>query len=90
MQIIPLGSRVAVKVDEVQTKTASGIIIPNAGQEKPTVGEIVSVNAMTREDFGIDVGTKLIFGKFCGTEVEIDGEKVLIIEMDEAFAIIRD
>ena len=90
MNIEPLGTRVAVKVQEVQTKTATGIIIPSAGKEKPTVGEIVAINETTKEDFNVDVGTKILFGKFAGTEIEIDGEKLLIIEMDEAFAILRD
>ena len=90
MTIEPLGTRVAVKVDEPKNKTATGIIIPNADKEKPSVGVIVAVNDTTREDFGVDVGTKLIFGKYAGTEIELDGERLLIIEMDEAFAIVRD
>jgi len=90
MNLEPLGSRVIVKVQEAQAKTASGIIIPSAGQEKPTIGVIVSINETTKDDFNVDVGTSLLFGKYSGTEVEVDGEKLLIIEMDEAFAIIRN
>lgn len=90
MKLEPLGSRVVVKLQEVQTKTASGIIVPSAGKEKPTVGTIVSINETTKEDFNVDVGTNLLFGKYSGTEIELEGEKLLIIEMDEAFAIIRD
>jgi chaperonin GroES len=90
MKLDPLGTRVIVKVQEAQTKTASGILVPAAGKEKPTVGTIVAINDTTKEDFNVDVGTNLLFGKFSGTEVEIDGEKLLILEMDEVFAIIRD
>ena len=90
MNIEPLGTRVAVKVHEAQTKTATGIIIPTSGSEKPTVGEIVAINENTKEDFNVDLGTRLLFGKFAGTELEVDGEKLLIIEMDEALAILRD
>lgn len=89
MKLDPIGTRVAVKLEEVQTKTASGIIIPNAGQKKPTVGEIVAVNDETRDDFDVDVGTKILFDKFSGTEVEVDGESLLILEMDSALAILR-
>ena len=90
MKIEPLGTRVVVKVQEVQKTTAKGIIIPDAGKEKPTVGTIVAINDITKEDFNVDVGTKILFGKFAGTEVELEGEKFLIIEMDEAFGILRE
>lgn len=90
MRMEPLGTRVIVKAEEAKSKTATGIIIPDAGKTKPTIGEIVAINETTKEDFGVDVGTKLLFGKFSGTEVELDGEKMLILEMDEAFAILRD
>lgn len=90
MNLEPLGTRVVIKLQEVQNKTATGIIIPDAGKNKPTIGEIVAINDLTKEDFNVDIGTKLLFGKYTGTEVEIDGEKLLIIEMDEAFAILRD
>jgi chaperonin GroES len=86
----PLGTRVAVKVQEAENKTASGIIIPDAAQEKPSIGEIVSVGPDTKEDFNVDVGTKIVFGKFSGTEIDVDGDKLLILEMDEAFGILRD
>lgn len=90
MTFEPLGTRVAVKVDEVQNKTASGIIIPDSSKEKPSIGTIVSINETTKEDFNVDLGTRIVFGKYAGTELEIEGEKLLILEMDEAFGIIRD
>ncbi len=86
----PLGTRVAVQVDEVQNKTASGIIIPDSSKEKPSIGTIVSINETTKEDFNVDIGTRIVFGKYAGTELELDGKKLLILEMDEAFGIIRD
>lgn len=89
MKLEPLGTRVVVKVEEPTSKTASGIIIPEASKEKPTVGVIVAVNETTIQDFKVNIGTKLLFGKFTGTEVEIEREKLLIIEMDEVFAIVR-
>lgn len=90
MTFEPLGTRVAVKVEEIQTKTASGIIIPTAAAEKPSIGTIVSINETTKEDFNVDIGTKIVFGKYTGTELEIEGQKLLILEMDEAFGILRD
>lgn len=90
MKFEPLGTRVAVKVEEAQKKTASGIIIPNSGQETPSLGKIVAINDMTKEDFNVDVGTTVVFPKFSGTEIVIEKESLLVIEMDELFGIIRD
>lgn len=90
MKLEPLGTKVVVKVEEAENKTAKGIIIPDAAKEKPTIGVIVAINDTTKEDFNVDVGTRILFGKYAGTEVVIEKEKLLIIEMDEAFAIIRE
>lgn len=90
MKIEPMGTKVVVKVEEAENKTAKGIIIPDAAKEKPTVGTIVAVNETTKEDFKVDVGTKLLFGKYSGTEVVLDNQKLLILEIDEAFAILRE
>lgn len=86
----PLGTRVAVKVEEAANKTASGIVIPDSSKETPSVGVIVAINEMTKEDYNIDLGTKVVFGKYSGTKLEIDKEELLIIEMDEIFGILRD
>jgi chaperonin GroES len=90
MILEPLGTRVVVRVQEAQTKTAGGILIPSANKEKPTIGTIVAINDTTRDDFNVEVGTKLLFGKFAGTEITVDNESLLILEIDEALAIIRD
>jgi len=90
MNFEPLGTRVAVKVEEAQKTTASGIIIPDSSKETPSFGKIVACNDDTKEDFGVDIGTTVVFGKFSGTEIELDKEKLLIIEMDEIFGIIRN
>lgn len=90
MTIEPIGSKIVVQVEEASNKTASGIIIPEAAKEKPAVGEIKFVNDMTKEDFGVDIGTKVVFGKYAGTELELDKQEYLIIEMDELFGILRD
>ena len=79
-----------ISLEEAATKTASGIIIPDAAKEKPSIGEIKFLNDETKEDFGVDVGTKVVFGKYSGTEIELDGQQYLIVEMDELFGILRD
>lgn len=90
MKLEPMGTKIVVKVEEAENKTAKGIIIPDAAKEKPTIGVIVAINETTKEDFNVDVGTRILFGKFAGTEVVIEKEKLLILEIDEAFAIIRE
>jgi len=90
MTFEPLGTRVVVKLEVVENKTQSGILIPDAAKEKPSVGVIVSINEITKEDFNVDIGSKVLFGKYAGTEIELNKEKLLIIEMDEVFGIIRD
>ena len=90
MTFEPLGTKIAVKVEEAQNKTPSGIIIPDSSKETPSIGTIVAINDITKEDYNVDVGTKVVFGKFAGTEISIDKEKLLIIEMDEIFGILRD
>ncbi len=90
MKFDPIGTRVGIKVEEATNKTASGIIIPDSSKETPSVGVIVAVNEDTKEDYSVDLGTRVIFGKFAGTEIELDKEKILILEMDEIFGIIRD
>jgi chaperonin GroES len=90
MTIDPIGTKIVVQVEEVSNKTASGIIIPDSSKEKPSVGEIKFVNDDTKDEFGVDIGTKVVFGKYAGTELELDGQSYLIVEMDELFGILRD
>jgi len=90
MNFLPMGTRVAIKVMEPENKTASGIIIPSPAKEAPSIGEIIAINHDTKEEYGIDIGTKVVFSKYSGTEIEIDKEKLLIIEVDELFGIIED
>ena len=77
MKLEPLGTKVVVKVEEAENKTAKGIIIPDASKEKPTIGVIIAVNETTKSDFNVDVGTKILFGKFSGTEVVLEKEKLV-------------
>ena len=85
MNFQPLGNRVLVKKVEAATTTASGIIIPDNASEKPSQGEVVAVS---KEVESLANGNTVLFGKFAGNEVTLDGAKYLIIDTDDIFGII--
>ncbi len=96
MQFRPLHDRVLVRRVESEQKTAGGIIIPDTAQEKPMEGEIVAVgNGRVNDDgkvFALDVkeGDRVIFGKWSGTEVKIDGEDLLIMKESDIMGVVAD
>ena len=95
MKIRPLHDRVIVKRLEEERKTASGIVIPDAAAEKPDQGEVISVGPGKRDDNGkqvtLDVkkGDRVLFGKYAGQTVKVDGEELLVIREDEILAVIQ-
>jgi len=89
MNIKPLADRVLVKPTAVEEKTISGIIIPDSAKEKPLRGEVVAVGKGTKdEEMVVEVGNKVLFGKYAGTELEWEGEKYLIMKQSDILAII--
>lgn len=89
MNIKPLADRVLVKPAEAEEKTASGIIIPDSAKEKPLKGEIVAVGEGTKDEKMIlKAGDKVLYGKYAGTELELDGEKYLIMRQSDVLAIL--
>ena len=94
MKIKPLSDRVVVKPSEAEEKTASGIIIPDTAKEKPMQGEIVAAGKGRITDDGkfiameLKVGDKVLYGKYSGTEVTIDGIDYLIMRESDVYAII--
>jgi len=94
MKIKPLADRIVVKSAPAEEKTASGIIIPDSAKEKPMQGEIVAVGQGRVTDAGnfvkleVKVGDKVLYGKYSGTEVTIDGEEYLIMRESDVYAII--
>jgi len=94
MSFRPLHDRVLVRRLEGETKTAGGVIIPDTAQEKPQEGEIVAVGSGARSEDGkitpLDVkkGDKILFGKWSGTEVKIDGEELIIMKESDVMGII--
>jgi Co-chaperonin GroES (HSP10) len=89
MNIKPLADRVLVKPAAAEEKTVSGIIIPDTAKEKPLQGEIVAVGNGTKdEDMVVKNGDTVLYGKYAGTEIELDGGKYLIMRQSDILAII--
>ena len=89
MKIKPLGDRVVIKPLEVEEKTASGIVLPEKAKEKPQEGEVVAVGSGrildngTRVEMDVAVGDRVLFSKYAGTEVKLDGVEYLIMRQDD-------
>ncbi len=94
MSFRPLHDRVLVKRIEAEEKTAGGIIIPDSAKEKPSEGEIIAVGEGARDEAGarialdVKVGDKILFGKWSGTEVKVNGEDLIIMKESDIFGII--
>jgi chaperonin GroES len=95
MKFRPLHDRVVVRRLEAEEKTAGGIIIPDTAKEKPMEGEVVAVGPGARDEAGklvpLDVksGDRILFGKWSGTEVKLDGEELLIMKESDIMGIIE-
>ncbi len=95
MKFRPLHDRVVVRRVESEAKTAGGIIIPDTAKEKPQEGEIIAVGPGGRDEAGklipldVKVGDRILFGKWSGTEVKIDGEDLLIMKESDVMGIIE-
>ena len=94
MAFRPLHDRVLVRRIEADTKTAGGIIIPDSAQEKPSEGEIVAVGTGSKAEDGtvtpldVKAGDRVLFGKWGGTEVKIDGEDLLIMKESDIMGVL--
>ena len=95
MKFRPLHDRVVVRRVEEDTKTAGGIIIPDTAKEKPVQGELVAVGPGARDEQGkvvpldVKAGDRVLFGKWSGTEVKIDGEDLLIMKESDILGVIE-
>ncbi|MEH2475321.1 chaperonin GroES [Nitrobacteraceae bacterium AZCC 2161] len=91
----PLHDRVVVKRIDAETKTKGGIIIPDSAKEKPQEGEVVSAGPGGRDEAGklipidIKVGDKVLFGKWSGTEIKLDGEELLIMKESDIMGVLN-
>ena len=96
MAFTPLHDRVLVRRIESDEKTKGGLIIPDNAKEKPAEGEIVAVGAGARDEDGerismdVKVGDRILFGKWSGTEVTIDGDEMLIMKESDILGIVED
>ncbi|WP_430385609.1 co-chaperone GroES [Blastomonas fulva] len=94
MTFRPLHDRVLVRRIEAEEKTAGGIIIPDAAKEKPSEGEVIAIGEGTRDEDGerialdVKVGDKILFGKWSGTEVKINGEDLIIMKESDILGIL--
>ena len=89
MNIKPLADRVLVQPAQAETKTASGIFIPDTAQEKPQKGTIVAVgNGKVDEPLTVKVGDTILYGKYSGTELKLEGQDYLIMRESDVLAII--
>ena len=95
MAFRPLGDRVLIKRVEEEQKTKGGIIIPDTAKEKPQEGEVIAVGPGVRDDHGkvnpLDVkkGDRILFGKWSGTEVKIDGQDLLIMKESDVLGVLE-
>ena len=95
MKFRPLGDRVVVKRVKEETKSSGGIIIPDTAQEKPQEGEVVAVGPGARDEQGeriapeVKAGDRILFGKWSGTEVKVDGQELLIMKESDIMGILE-
>ena len=95
MKLRPLADRVIVKRIDSETKTASGIVIPDAAAEKPDQGEILAVGPGKKSDKGervalhVTVGDRVLFGKYSGQTVKVEGDELLVMKEDDLFAVVE-
>jgi chaperonin GroES len=95
MKFRPLGDRVLVKRVEEEERTKGGIIIPDTAKEKPQEGEVVAVGPGARDDNGkiqpldVKAGDRILFGKWSGTEVKVDGQDLLIMKESDVLGVVE-
>jgi chaperonin GroES len=95
MKLRPLHDRVIIKRLEAETKSAGGIVIPDTAAEKPIKGEVVAVGSgKILEDgkvrpVGVKAGEKVLFGKYSGTEIKVDGQELLVMREEDLMAVIE-
>lgn len=93
MNIKPLGERIVIKVLESEEKTKSGIVLPDTAKEKPQMGEVLAIGSGKLLDNGtkvpmeVKVGDRVLFAKYAGTEVKLDGEEYMVLKESDILAI---
>ena len=91
----PLGDRIVVKALDAETTTAGGILLPDTAKEKPQTAEVLAVGPGKTLDNGtlvaleIKVGDKVVYGKYSGTEIKVDGQELIILRQDDVLGIVE-
>ena len=89
VKINPIGDRVVVEAAAAETKTAGGIIIPDTVKEKPQHGKVIAVGAGKKDEpMTVKVGDNVLYGKYAGTEITIEGKEYLIMRESDIFAVV--
>jgi len=89
MNFTPLGQRVLVKRVEEEAKTASGIIIPDNAKEKPLMGKVVAISSEVEEDGEIANNDTVVFAKYSGTDITLEGDEYLVLNTDDILGILK-
>jgi chaperonin GroES len=89
MKLKPLDDRVVIETKELEEKNVGGIIIPDTAKEKPQIGEVIAVGTDEELQKMVKVGDKILYGKYGGTEVDIEDKKYLIVSRSDLLAIIE-
>jgi chaperonin GroES len=96
MKLQPLGDKVVVQATEdAESRTPSGLVIPDTAKEKPQIGEVIAVGPGARDDDGeripmdVSVGDKVLYSKFAGTEVKLDSEEYLVLSERDLLAVVK-
>lgn len=88
MKVIPLADRVLVKTEKTEAKTASGIIIPDTAQEKTQIAVVVAIGD-DKEKIKVKEGDRIMYDKYAGTSIKVEGEDHLILKADDIIAVIK-
>lgn len=93
MNLKPLGDRLVIKKVEVEEKTKSGIVLPSTAKEQPSMAEVLAIGSDITNDEKkkdtIKVGDKVIFSKYAGTEIKVDGEELTILKLSDILAVVE-
>ena len=90
MKIKPLADRVLIKPDKAEENSAGGIIIPDSAKEKPLKGKVIAVGKGTKDEaMELKEGNEVLYGKYAGTEIEIEGEKLMIMRQSDVLAVLN-
>lgn len=88
MKFRPLGERVLVERIEEDTKTSSGIIIPDNAKEKPLIGTVIAVSTKLKDDKVLKENDRIVFGKYKGAEIKLDSKEYIVLELDDILGVI--